>query len=149
MVILRRDFLKLLIAAPVVLNIPLPLALLAQSQTSLPHLYGNVRTIGMLTAIATTGVNNDFLHLVVVLAPDEIESVDRVFLNGIESKDARFSGHVAIKNYLGRAKSPSYLYAVLKWNPAIFSSGVPLITAEIQGTPGHVDHVDHRPVVHL
>ena len=129
MILLRRDFLKLLIAAPVALSIPLP-SRLAQSQTPLP-LYRIPRSTGILVGCATTGMNNDFLHLVVVLAPDEIESVDRVFLNGIESKDARFSGHVTIKNYLGSKAKAAYLYAMLKWNPTIFGSGIPLIAADI------------------
>ncbi len=128
MVILRRDFLKLLIAAPVALSIPLP-SRLAQL-TPLP-LYRIPRPTGILVGCATTGMNNDFLHLVVVLASDQIESVNKVFLNDIESKDARFSGHVTIKNYLGGRAKPAYLYATLKWNPTIFSSGIPRITADI------------------
>ncbi len=135
MIPLRRDFLKLLIAAPVALSIPLP-SRLAQSQTPLP-LYRIPRSTGILAGCATTGMNNDFLHLVIVLAPDQIESVNRVFLDGIESKDARFSGHVTIKDYLGSRAKPAYLYAVLKWNPTIFSSGIPRITADISQTFDH------------
>ncbi len=88
----------------------------------------------MLAGIASTGANNDFLHLIVVLATHEIESVNTVFLDAIESEDARFSDHVTIKNYLGRRpQSASYLYVVLKWNPAIFSTGIPQISADIYG----------------
>ena len=132
--ILRRDFLKSLIAAPVALSIPLPLAFLAQDQAALPQLYENTRIVSLLLDISTTGVNNEFLHQIVLLAPHKIESVNTIFLDGIKSEDARFADHVTIKNYLGyRPQSVSYSYVVTKWNPVLFSTGIPQITADICG----------------
>ena len=152
MMILRRDFLKALIAAPVALSIPLPSHLFATGGIVPKTLYGNVRTPGLLVGIASTGPRNELLHQIIALAPHPIESVNAVFLNDIESEDECFAGHVTIKSYLGHRTqsvipssglfhpsflsrtSLSYLYVILKWNPVIFVTGIPKITAEVCGT---------------
>lgn len=152
MLILRRNFLKALIAAPVVLSMPLPPSF-ATGGIVPKKFYERVRApvpTGVLLGAASTGPHNEFLHLVTLLAPHPIERVNAIFLNGINSEDDCFAGHVTIKNYLGgRTQSViprvfndefslsetriSYSYIRLKWNPTIFSTGIPKITTDICG----------------
>ena len=120
LMLLRRDFLKSLIACPVVMP-SLPLALLLkEGGTAVPE----------LLSIVVHGPRNEFVDMLLGLHLQGVESIDTVFLDGVDAEDERFAGHVTIRKHLGGTQSAAYLYVRLRWSPTLFPNGVPRITSD-------------------
>lgn len=124
--------------------------------------YGEIRLSGGILFVGSTETNK-FLHLIIELAPHEIDSIGEVWLDDYsippDALDAngnvisgRYSGVARIRKYLGtstqavdsllHAEIPAwtgtlsgiaYVYVRLQWNQDIFPSGLPNISAWIKG----------------
>ncbi len=121
-----------------------------------PHqiIYGETQVSGPLLAPPfTTGLTNEFLHLVVGLAGHEVESIGDVFIDDTLSTDARFSGLIRVNKHLGsdtqvadtdlvaevtewttahRLRGIAYVYIRLKWDADVWT-GEPNIRAKVKG----------------
>lgn len=129
-----------------------------------PHdiVYGAVRKGGIRTYVESTGTENKFLHMILVLAGHELEAIDDIYLNDeVVTVDATsgfvtsggWNSKVRIKKHLGdqtvvdsllAAESNqitsnfvgngiAYLYIRLEYDQDVFANGVPLITAKVRG----------------
>jgi len=116
--------------------------------------YGRARLGGVLAYAGSTGSTNEYLHLVMPLHHGEIDAVEAVYLNDLESTDARFAGLVRVNVHLGasdqaadadlilesadwsaehRLRSIGYLYIRLKYDPTAFPTGIPNPSAVLRG----------------
>jgi len=71
------------------------------STSSRKIIYGTMRVSGVLVFIDVTGANQEFWELVVILAAHESESIGSVFIDGLDSNNARYNGLVEITKHLG------------------------------------------------
>jgi hypothetical protein len=131
--------------------------------TARQTIYGQIRTSGPLVFIDETGTNNEYLHMVVVLAGHECEEITTVYFNdealtldgsGNVTAPSQYVGHARVKKHLGsstqtadsdlvsesprwtsshRGRSVCYVYVRLKWNTEVFPSGWPNISALLKG----------------
>lgn len=92
-----------------------------QRGTAIDHqvVYGKARVAGAVVFDGTTGTNNKYLHRVIAFTGHEIESFDKIYINGLEvqtlagdgnvasiidengSSSSRYSGYIRIKKHLG------------------------------------------------
>ena len=133
-----------------------------QPITSRRAVYGQVRVSGPLAFIGTTD-DDQFLHLVVLLASHEIEAVDAIYLNedrifigtgDLVTNPDRYDGKVKAQYRLGttdqaalpdmisdipewtanhRLQGIAYLYVRLEFDDDAFPNGIPNISALIRG----------------
>lgn len=116
-------------------------------------IYGRRRVGGTRVFIEVSGANNEYLHVVLVLAEGPVASIDNVYLDDVLSTDPKFSGLVTISKHLGTpgqaadaaltAAVPkwtsactlsncAYIYVQLKYDRNAFS-GLPTFTADVRG----------------
>ena len=128
-----------------------------------PHdiVYGTVRKGGIRTYVESTGDENKFLHMILVLAGHELAGIDDIYLNDeIVTLDADgfvtsgdWNSKVRIKKHRGNetvvdslleaesnqidanfvGNGIAYLYVRLEYDQDVFASGIPLITALVRG----------------
>jgi hypothetical protein len=128
-----------------------------------PHdiVYGTVRKGGIRTYVESTGDENKFLHMILVLAGHELAGIDDIYLNDeivtldgsgfVTSGDwdskvriRKHRGNEAVVDSLLEAESSqidanfvgngiAYLYVRLEYDADVFASGIPLITAKVRG----------------
>lgn len=122
---------------------------------SIPVLYGSRRVGGSRIFTEAAGDDNEFLHLVIALCEGEIGAINTVYLDDVASSDTRFTGLVTIEKYVGtdtqaassaliaalpsswtsahQGKGVAYLYVKLEWSQDAFPTGLPTITADVDG----------------
>lgn len=112
-------------------------------------IYGRTKTGGPIVFINGTGSQNQFLHLIIILAAHECDAVESIFIDQDEleldengDSTGKYAGHVRIKVHLGQsdqavdpdliAENPdfventdrfrgrTYLYVRLKYDPPNF-----------------------------
>ena len=126
----------------------------ASTTAQIPVIYGSRRIGGARVFIQATGSDGEYLHLVFALGEGQISSIGEIYLNNIPVSDARFSGLVFVKRHLGadsqaadtdlitacsgwtyahRLCGVAYIYVRLTWNQNAFSSGLPVVTADVNG----------------
>lgn len=129
-----------------------------------PHdiVYGTVRKGGIRTYVESTGDENKFLHMILVLAGHELAGIDDIYLNDeIVTVNAtsgfvtssNWNSKIRIKKHLGNetvadalllaessqisanfvGRGIAYLYIRLEYDQDVFASGIPLITAKVRG----------------
>ncbi len=103
----------------------------------------------------TPAVENGYLHIVMALCEGPIAAINTVYFNDVASTDERFDGLVLINKHLGeddqaadadlmaacpdewtsdhRLCGVAYLYIRLKWDSTAFATGLPVITADVDG----------------
>lgn len=126
-------------------------------------IYGTAKVGGTLVYAAATGSNQEDLHIVVVLAGHECESIDDIYFNdelvgSLNSSGfvttGKFIDRVRIKKHLGsadqeadadlvrevgqwttahRLRGMTYIYARMSYNPNVFPNGIPNISAVVKG----------------
>ena len=117
-------------------------------------IYGLRRVGGNHVFFEASGTDNEYLHLVTVLAEGEINSVENIYLNDTLSTDSKFSGYVETTVHYGsdsqtadsnlvsrisgwtsshRLRGVAYIYTRLKYDQDVFPGGVPTITADVKG----------------
>lgn len=125
--------------------------------------YGTSKVGGALVFAETTGANDKFMHLVVVLAAHEVEEIGAVYLDDevLPTPDSdgfvrsgTFKNRVRIKKHLGsddqvadpdlvseapswtsahRLRGLAYIYVRLEYNSDVFPAGLPKPTAIVKG----------------
>jgi len=127
----------------------------ASNVEPLPVIYGTRRKGGTRVLTEVTGDSNQFLHLVMALGEGEVSAIRTVYLDDVASTDSRFSGLVTIEKYVGadaqaasaamvadlggkwtsahQGKGIAYLYLKLEWSETAFPTGLPVITADVEG----------------
>ena len=128
-----------------------------------PHdiVYGTVRKGGVRTYVESTGDENKFLHMILVLAGHELAGIDDIYLNDeVVTLDAggfvtsgNWNSKVRIKKHLGNeivadallvaesnqidanfvGNGIAYLYIRLEYDQDVFANGVPMFTAKVRG----------------
>ena len=128
-----------------------------------PHdiVYGAVRKGGVRTYVESTGAENKFLHMILVLAGHELAGIDDIYLNDeVVALDAggfvtsgNWNSKVRIKKHLGNeivadallvaesnqidanfvGNGIAYLYIRLEYDQDVFANGVPMFTAKVRG----------------
>jgi len=128
-----------------------------------PHdiVYGTVRKGGIRTYVESTGDENKFLHMILVLAGHELAGIDDIYLNDeIVTLDADgfvtsggWSSKVRIRKHFGNETAAdsllvqesnqiddnfvgngiAYLYIRLEYDQDVFANGIPMFTAKVRG----------------
>jgi hypothetical protein len=117
-------------------------------------IYGEPMVSGLLLPPFSSGTNDEFIHLFVLIAGRKITSFGNIFLDGVISTDAKFSGLVTITTHTGsqhqaadsgavadipewttahRLRGIPYIYAKLKWDRDVWINGIPQIKARVKG----------------
>lgn len=127
----------------------------ASSIDPLRVIYGSRKVGGnYVMPPSVSGANNEYLHLVIALCEGPISAINTVYLDGVPTTDARFTGLVTVEKYLGtdtqtasaaliaampgvwtaahQGKGVAYLIVTLKADPNAFH-GLSTITADIDG----------------
>jgi hypothetical protein len=120
---------------------------------SIPVVYGERKIGGTRVFVSTSGSNNQYLYIVLVLCEGEIQAIGDVYFNDVISTDAKFSGLLTINKYIGtdaqtadsmlvnanigwtanhRLRGIAYLAVRIAYNRDAFSS-IPTITCLVQG----------------
>lgn len=127
----------------------------ASNVEPLPVIYGTRRKGGTRVLTEVSGDSNQFLHLVIALGEGEISAIHTVYLDDVANTDSKFSGLVTIEKYVGtdtqaasaamiaalggkwtaahQGKGVAYLYLKLQWSESAFPTGLPVITADVDG----------------
>ena len=148
-------------------KIPTQATMLGRSQmvkqpiTSRKIVYGRQKVSGAVVFMETSN-KSQYLHIIVAIAGNELNSVQKVFLNDAEltldgdgniTAPSILSGVGIIKTQLGAAdqahlnlaqygaiwpatatlKGIAFIYARLEYNPDSFPSGIPNISAIVEG----------------
>jgi hypothetical protein len=118
----------------------------------IPVIYGNRKVGGTRVFVETSGADNEYLYIALVLCEGEIQSIGNVWINDVLSTDSKFSGLVTINKHLGtdsqtadttltsapswttshRLRGVAYLGIRLKWDREVFGS-IPTIQADVLG----------------
>jgi predicted phage tail protein len=120
---------------------------------SIPIVYGERKIGGTRVFVSTSGSNNQYLYIVLVLCEGEIQAIEDVYFNDVISTDAKFSGLLTINKYIGtdaqtadsmlvnanigwtanhRLRGIAYLAVRIAYNRDVFSS-IPTINCLVQG----------------
>jgi hypothetical protein len=123
------------------------------NDAAIPVVYGSRQVGGVRVLRETSGANNDYLNLVIVLCEGEISAINTVYLDGVATSDARFSGLVDVYKHVGtdaqaadsnlvsevaawttahKLSGVAYIYLRLKWDGDAFG-GIPTVTADVDG----------------
>ena len=128
----------------------------ASANAAVPVLYGTRKIGGTRVYLEVNGADNEYFHQVIVLAEGEIDSINNVYLNDVDSTDSRFSGLVTIVKKTGadnqaavtgseisnlpsgwtsahKLSGMAYIYVRIKWDKDAFPRGVPLVTCDVDG----------------
>ena len=124
-------------------------------------IYGTVRVGGVIAHAEATN-SDQYLHLVILLASHEVNAVSKVYFDGEEltistnnvTSPSRYNGKAKVYTHLGtdaqaadsnlvsassswtnahRLRGIAYLYVRLEYDQDAFTSGIPEITALVQG----------------
>lgn len=124
--------------------------------------YGQCRLGGVLAYVATSGTDQEYLHMVICHASQESNSFDAYYLNddtlsldGSGNETGKYAGYCLVKGYLGtstqtadptlmaampsewtsnhRLRGITYTYLRLKHNPDIFVGGIPNLSTLLSG----------------
>ena len=124
----------------------------ASNLAAIPVIYGKRKVGGTRVFVETSGTDNQFLYIALVLCEGEVNSIGNVWIDDVLSTDSRFIGDVTITKHLGAdnqsadstlTNAPSwtsdhklsgiaYLGIRLKWDKEVFSS-IPNFHAEVEG----------------
>jgi hypothetical protein len=137
-------------------------------------IYGQRRVSGVLYPVGTSGTNNEYLHLLILIAGHECEELgditfgdEVVPLDGSGNATGRFAGYATIKKHLGTYNQTvdtalqtalgsgywtnnhklggiAYLYVRLKVSADLFPGGIPEIYCLVKGRKVY----DHRDGTH-
>jgi len=123
------------------------------NNASIPIVYGERKVGGTRVFVSTSGSDNEFLYLVIVLCEGEVNSIGDVFIDDTISTDSKFDNLVTINKYVGtdsqtadstlvnanigwtsnhRLRGLAYLAVRIKFDQDVFSS-LPTINAIVQG----------------
>jgi predicted phage tail protein len=124
------------------------------SSEPIPVVYGVRRVGGIRVFIESSGTDNEYLHLVLVLSEGEVDGVTALYLNEEASTLSKFSGLVEWTLHTGaddqlvdtnldnrlaswtsnhRLRGTAYVYVRLKYDQDAFAGGIPQITADVRG----------------
>jgi len=124
--------------------------------------YGTDKVSGPIAFLNCTGTNNEYLHLIVVLAGCEVDSIGDVYfgddvvpLDGSGAATGTYAGHFWCHKHTGSAtqaadsdlitacptqwtsahqlKGVAYLYVKLLWDQTIYANGLLNIAAIVKG----------------
>lgn len=125
----------------------------ASNNAPIPVIYGTRRVGGTRVFITTTGDNNEYIWVVVVLGEGEVHAIGDVYLDDTVSTDSKFTGYVDVYKHLGaddqvaepemvadidewttahRLQGTAYVALRLKFNRDVFA-GLPTITCNVSG----------------
>jgi hypothetical protein len=148
-------------------KIPTQATMLGRSQmvkqpiTSRKIVYGRQKVSGAIVFMETSG-KSQYLHIIVAIAGNELNSIQKVFLNDAEltldsdgnvTAPSKLSGKAIIKTQLGAAdqahlnlaqfgaiwpstatlKGIAFIYARLEYDTDAFPNGIPNISAIVEG----------------
>lgn len=120
---------------------------------NIPVIYGERLVGGTRVFVATSGSDNEYLYIALVLCEGEVDSIGDVYINDVISTDDQFDGLVTINKYTGtdsqtadttfvdasigwtsdhRLRGLAYMAIRLKYDRDAFS-GIPTITAVVRG----------------
>lgn len=122
--------------------------------------FGVVRTGGVLVHAVSTGDENKFMHMIVVLQHGEVEHIDtRFYLNNKPSDDPSFAGKVHAEYFYGkedqaacasmtaadpkgwtaqhRLRGIAYVYLRLEYDQTAFPNGLPTASFVVKATKVH------------
>lgn len=126
-------------------------------RTSVPprkRILGTALAGGALIYAATTGSNNNYLHLVFPVASHKVAAMREAYFNNIPESNSRFSSYYRLNRHLGaqdqtadsdlvsestewttahRLRGTAYLYERLKYNQNAWVSGVPTTSVMTDG----------------
>ena len=122
------------------------------NNAQIPVIYGERKVGGTRVFVETSGTDNQYLYIALVLCEGEVENITDVYINDILSGDGKFSGLVTINKHLGsdsqtvdttllnapswtsshRLRGLAYLGIRLKWDREVFGS-IPNIHAVVKG----------------
>lgn len=136
--------------------------MIKQPTASRRAVYGKVRVSGVLAHVESTN-DDEFLHLVLMLASHEVEAIDTIYLNdealtlsgNSVTAPSKYSGKVEVYKQLGsdtqaanstlvsrsgagwssnhRLQGIAYLYVRLEFDADAFPQGIPNISALVRG----------------
>lgn len=120
----------------------------------IPVIYGTRRLGGALVFAEVSGNGNEYLHLVIAHCEGPVHAIGAVYLDGVDSSDAKFGSLVHVERFSGawdqtacstlmaafpgrwtsahRGAGIAYTYVRLQYSADVFT-GLPTITADIQG----------------
>ena len=121
----------------------------------IPVIYGERRVGGVRVFVASSGANNTFLYMAIVLCEGEIQAITDILIDDKPTTDPKFAytDSISFNSYLGsdsqtadpvftaagigwtsnhRLRGLAYIAIRLKWNQDAFN-GIPNITAVVQG----------------
>jgi hypothetical protein len=118
----------------------------------IPVVYGVRKVGGTRVFVETSGSDNEYLYICLVLCEGEIQAIGDVYINDTISTDSKFSGLVLIDKKLGtdtqtastvltpapswttdhRLRGIAYLGLRFKWDRDVFGS-IPDVTAVVSG----------------
>lgn len=118
----------------------------------IPVIYGERKVGGTRVFVETSGADNQYLYIALVLAEGEVNAIGDVYINDVLSTDAKYSGLVSIDKMLGTdtqtastvltaapswttdhtLKGVAYLGMRFKWDRDVFGS-IPDVQAVVQG----------------
>jgi hypothetical protein len=122
------------------------------NNAQIPVIYGERKVGGTRVFVETSGSDNEYLYIALVLCEGEVENIMDVYINDVLSSDGKFSGLITINKHLGSdsqtvdttlLNAPSwtsshtlngvaYLGIRLKWDREVFGS-IPNIHAVVRG----------------
>ena len=126
------------------------------------YVYGTVRKGGTITYLEATGTTNQYLHMIIVLAGHEVNAIGDIYINDeVATLDGSgfvtsggWNSKIRVKKHLGtaaqttdadllaesaqinsnfRGRGIAYLYIRLEYDQDVFTNGIPLFSAVVQG----------------
>lgn len=126
------------------------------------YIYGQCLVSGPIAYMATSGTNNEYLHIIIVLASHECEELGDVYFNdelvplsGNVPSSGSYVGYARVKKFLGLAagerdtdletesggewttahlgKGIARMHVRLKYSTDIFPNGIPTIKCVVKG----------------
>lgn len=124
----------------------------ASSLAQIPVIYGKRKVGGTRVFVETSGTDNQYLYIALVLCEGEVNSIGNVWINDELSTESKFSGLVTINKHTGadnqavdstltnasswtsnhKLSGVAYLGIRLKWDREVFGS-IPNFHAEVEG----------------
>jgi len=125
----------------------------ASSNASVPIIYGQRRVGGTIVFKASSGTDNEYLYMVVIVAEGQVSAITDVYINDIPASDAKFNGLTLFNTHLGsdgqaadttlvaanvdwtaahKLSGLAYVMCRFKWNQDVFGSA-PRVTFLVSG----------------